>query len=74
MFEIIVENIKFELDKILKANESYKTDYYTCNRKKFLLANFYNANSEFEQNAYMNELVRMNEWIEISFKEDRGED
>ena len=57
MFEIIVESLKFELDKILKANESYKTDYYTCNRKKFLLTNFYNANSEFEQNAYMNEIV-----------------
>ena len=62
MFEIIVENIKFELDKILKANESFKTDYYTGNRKKFLLANFYNAKSEFEQNAYMNELVRIREF------------
>jgi hypothetical protein len=57
MFEIIVESLKFELEKILKANESYKTDYYTCNRKKFLLTNFYNANSEFEQSAYMNEIV-----------------
>ena len=57
IFEILVENLKFELDKIVKSNENYKTDYYSCNRKKFLLANFINANTEFEQNAYLNEIV-----------------
>ena len=57
IFEIIAENLKFELDKLLKTNEAYKTDYYTCNRKKFLLTNFFNASSEFEQNAYINEIV-----------------
>ena len=59
MFEIIAESLKFELDKILKANESYKTDYYTCNRKKFLLTNYFNANCDIEQNAYMNEIVSL---------------
>jgi hypothetical protein len=62
IFEIIAESVRFELDKILKSNESYKTDYYSFNRKKFLLANYFNSNSEFEQSAYINEIREISQY------------
>jgi hypothetical protein len=61
IFEILAENLKNELDNILKANHQYKTDYYRFNRKKFLLSYCFdpnNANNQYEINAYLDEIVR----------------
>jgi hypothetical protein len=61
IFEILAENLKLELDNILKVNHQYKTDYYRFNRKKFLLSYCFdtnNAGNEYEINAYLEEIVR----------------
>ena len=60
IFEILAEHLKQELDKILKVNHQYKTDYYRFNRKKFLLSYCFepnNASNEYEISAYIDEIV-----------------
>ena len=60
IFEIVAENLKLELDNILKANHQYKTDYFRFNRKKFLLSyclDVNNSNNEYEINGYLDEIV-----------------
>jgi hypothetical protein len=60
IFEILAENLKLELENILKVNHQYKTDYYRFNRKKFLLSYCFepnNASNEYEINAYLDEIV-----------------
>ena len=60
LLEIIAENLKFELDNILKANHHYKTDYIRFNRKKFLLSYCFdtdNAGNHYEISNYLNEIV-----------------
>ena len=60
IFEIVVENLKLELDNILKVNHQYKTDYFRFNRKKFLLSyclDTNNSNNDFEINGYLDEYV-----------------
>jgi uncharacterized Zn-finger protein len=59
IFEIIAESIKQELDKIIRTNHQYKTDYYRFNRKKFLLTYCFdsnNSNNQYELNAYLDEI------------------
>ena len=60
IFELVAENVKLELDNILKANNNLKSDFFRFNRKKFLLSYCYdlsNSNNQIEINSYLDEIV-----------------
>jgi uncharacterized Zn-finger protein len=62
IFEIVAECIKQELDKVIRTNHQYKTDYYRFNRKKFLLAYCFdssNSNNQYELNSYLDEIKKL---------------
>ena len=57
IFEILVRNLKIELNKILRKNDNLKSDLASYNNKKNLIAHFINTENNVERELLRNEIV-----------------